>query len=200
MEPALRPALVLLATMLLAAPHAAFAQGSAAPSIVEEVPATEDDVAPGPPPPLPDLADPNGRAGTALNEPDERSGIPKSLRASGSRAGGPANELNPGGHTEAPAPPKGELVNVLAGRALFHGHYCGKGNRGEGIAPIDALDAACMRHDACYGTAGYSSCACDATLRREATLVSDDPSVPLETRRRALSVTQAAAAMACSQP
>ncbi|GAB6842739.1 hypothetical protein HNR00_003190 [Methylorubrum rhodinum] len=200
MEPALRPALVLLATMLLAAPQAALAQGSAAPSIVEEVPATEDDVAPGPPPPLPDLADPNGRAGTALNEPDERSGIPKSLRASGSRAGGPANELNPGGRTEAPAPPKGELVNVLAGRALFHGHYCGKGNRGEGIAPIDALDAACMRHDACYGTAGYSSCACDATLRREATLVSDDPSVPLETRRRALSVTQAAAAMACSQP
>jgi hypothetical protein len=200
MEPALRPALVLLATMLLAAPQAAFAQGSAAPSIVEEVPATEDDVAPGPPPPLPDLADPNGRAGTALNEPDERSGIPKSLRASGSRAGGPANELNPGGRTEAPAPPRGELVNVLAGRALFHGHYCGKGNRGEGLAPIDALDAACMRHDACYGTAGYSSCACDATLRREATLVSDDPSVSLETRRRALSVTQAAAAMACSQP
>ncbi|KQT50511.1 hypothetical protein ASG52_06750 [Methylobacterium sp. Leaf456] len=195
----MRPAF-LLASILLALSPAAFAQGPAAGAIVEEVPATEDDTPPGPPPPLPDLADPNGRAGSALNEPDERSGIPKSLRASGSRAGGPANELNPGGRAEAPAPPKGELVNVLTGRALFHGNYCGKGNRGEGFPPIDALDAACMRHDACYGTAGYSSCACDTVLRREATTVSDDPAVPLETRRRALSVTQAAAAMECRQP
>ncbi len=187
--------------MLLAVPQAAFAQANPAPAIVEEErPATEDDVAPGPPPPLPDLADPNGRAGSALNEPDERSGIPKSLRASGSRSGGPANELNPSGRTEAPAPPKGELRNVLAGRELFHGNYCGKGNRGEDQPPIDALDAACMRHDACYGTAGYSSCDCDATLRREASAVSDDPSVPLETRRRALSVTQAAGAMECRTP
>ncbi|WP_342149497.1 phospholipase A2 family protein [Methylorubrum sp. SB2] len=195
----MRPAL-LFALSLLVLPQAALAQTAPAPAVVEEVPATEDDTPPGPPPPLPDLADPNGRAGSALNEPDERSGIPKSLRASGARSGGPANELNPSGRTEAPAPPKGELGNVLTGRALFHGNYCGKGNRGAGIAPIDALDTACMHHDTCYDTAGYSSCACDATLRREATAVSDDPAVPLETRRRALSVTQAAAAMECRQP
>lgn len=196
----MRPALLLLAATLLAVPQAVFAQATPAPTTVEAVPATEDDTPPGPPPPLPDLVDPNGRTGSALSEPDERSGIPKSLRASGSRAGGPANDLNPSGRAEAPAPPKGELVNVLTGRTLFHGNYCGKGNRGEDVPPIDALDTACMHHDACYGAAGYSSCACDATLRREATAVSDDPSVPLETRRRALSVTQAAGAMECRQP
>lgn len=196
----MRPALLLLAATLLAVPQAVFAQATSAPTIVEAVPATEDDTPPGPPPPLPDLVDSNGRTGSALSEPDERSGIPKSLRASGSRAGGPANDLNPSGRSEAPAPPKGELVNVLTGRTLFHGNYCGKGNRGEDVPPIDALDTACMHHDACYGAAGYSSCACDATLRREATAVSDDPSVPLETRRRALSVTQAAGAMECRQP
>lgn len=195
----MRPILVSLALLLLAAPLAV-PQAVSAQTMVEERPATEDDVRPGPPPPLPDLADPNGRAGSALNEPDEGSGIPKSLRASGSRAGGPANELNPGGRAEAPAPPKGDLGRVVAGEALFHGNYCGKGSRGEGLPPIDALDAACMRHDACYDAAGTSACACDATLRREATAVSDDPSVPLETRRRALSVTQATAAMACRQP
>ena len=32
----------------------------------------------------------------------------------------------------------------------------------------DDLDAACMRHDACYDAAGYRSCACDRTLRDEA--------------------------------
>lgn len=192
----MRPALLLIGLIFLVPLQAVSAQPS-----IEEVPASEETGArPGPPPPLPDLADPNARAGTALNEPDESSGIPKSLRASGSKAGGPANELNPGGRAEAPAPPKGDLQRVVAGRELFHGNYCGKGQRGEGLAPIDALDAACMRHDACYGTAGYSSCNCDATLRREATAVSDDPSVSLETRRRALSVTQATAAMECRQP
>lgn len=164
-------------------------------------PSTEDEEPrPGPPPPLPDVSDPNGRAGGALNEPDERSDIPKTLRSSGSKAGGPANDLNPGGRAEAPAPPKGELGQVIAGKELFHGNYCGKGQRGEGLPPTDDLDAACMRHDACYDTAGYSSCACDATLKREASVVSDSPKVTLEVRRRALSVIEATAAMDCRAP
>ena len=154
----------------------------------------------GPPPTLPDLSDPNSKAGEALNEPGERSGIPKALRASGSRAGGPANELNPGGRAEPPAPPKGDLGRVVAGTELFHGNYCGKGQRGEGLPPTDDLDAACMRHDACYDAAGYSSCACDATLKREASVVSDSPRSSLEVRRRALSVIEAAAAMECRSP
>ena len=114
--------------------------------------------------------------------------------------GGPANDLNPGGRAEAPAPPKGDFAEVVAGRELYHGNYCGKGQRGEGLPPTDALDAACMRHDACYDAAGYSSCACDATLRREAAAVSDSPDAALEVRRRALSVTEATAAMACRTP
>lgn len=155
---------------------------------------------PGPPPPLPDISDPNGRAGEALNEPGERSGIPKALRSSGSKAGGPANDLNPSGRAEAPAPPKGDLGRVIAGKELFHGNYCGTGQRGEGLPPTDALDAACMRHDACYDTAGYRSCACDAALKREASAISDSPNAALEVRRRALSVIEAATAMACRTP
>jgi hypothetical protein len=195
----LRPSiLVLLGLAFLAWPQGVLAQVA-----TTEVPATSieaDEPQPGPPPPLPELSDPNARAGEALNEPGERSGIPKALRSSASKAGGPANDLNPGGHAETPAPPKGDLGKVVAGQELFHGNYCGKGQRGEGLPPTDALDAACMHHDACYDTAGYSSCACDAALRREAATVSDSPDATLEVRRRALSVTEATAAMACRTP
>lgn len=193
----MRPSLLaLLGLLLVACPTASLAQGAPDGPATVEV----EEPRPGPPPPLPDLSDPNGRAGEALNEPGERSGIPKALRASGSRAGGPANELNPGGRAEPPAPPKGDLGRVVAGQALFHGNYCGKGQRGEGLPPTDDLDAACMRHDACYDAAGYSSCACDATLKREASRVSDSPNASLEVRRRALSVSEAAVAMDCRSP
>jgi hypothetical protein len=191
------PVLATLALLIASCPHASWAQGAQeAPAATIEV----EEPRPGPPPPLPDLSDPNGKAGQALNEPDERSGIPKALRSSGSRAGGPANELNPGGRAEAPVPPKGDLGRVVAGEELFHGNYCGKGQRGEGLPPTDGLDAACMRHDACYDTAGYHSCACDAALKREATVVADSPNASLEVRRRALSVVEAAAAMDCRAP
>ncbi|MCJ2137268.1 hypothetical protein MKK69_25025 [Methylobacterium sp. J-026] len=190
--------LVLLGLSLLACPQSLKAQGA-----TDEVASTTieaDAPRPGPPPPLPDLSDPNGRAAEALNEPGERSGIPKALRSSASKAGGPANDLNPSGQAEAPASLKGDLGKVVTGKELFHSNYCGKGQRGEGLPPIDALDAACMHHDACYDTAGYSSCACDAVLRREAGAISDDPDAPLETRRRALSVTEATTAMDCRRP
>jgi hypothetical protein len=186
----------LLGLLLAAFPHSVMAQGSQeAPTATVEV----EEPLPGPPP-LPDLSDPNGKAAEALNEPGERSGIPKVLRSSGSRAGGPANDLNPGGRAEASAPPKGDLGRVIAGTELFHGNYCGKGQRGEGLPPTDDLDAACMRHDACYDTAGYHSCACDAALKREATVVADGSSASLEVRRRALSVVEATAAMDCRAP
>ena len=188
--------LAFLGLMLMSSAHGVLAQAA-----IEQVPATDvGEIRPGPPPPLPDLTDPNARGGEALNEPGQQSGIPKALRASGSKAGGPANDLNPGGRIEAPAPPRGDLGNVIAGKELFHGNYCGKGQRGEGLAPTDTLDAACMRHDACYDTAGYSSCACDAALREEATIISDRPETPLEVRRRALSVIEATAAMECRSP
>lgn len=189
--------LATLGLLLLACPHPSMAQEvQETPTVTVEV----EEARPGPPPPLPELSDPNGKAAEALNEPGVRSGIPKVLRSSGSRAGGPANELNPGGRAEAPTTPKGDLGRVIAGKELFHGNYCGKGQRGEGLPPIDDLDAACMRHDACYDSAGYSSCACDAALRREAAAVSDGTGASLEVRRRALSVAEAATAMGCRNP
>lgn len=190
--------LIVLGLICLIHPHDLSAQVA-----VEEAPAAITEVEeprPGPPPPLPDLSDPNARTAEPLNEPGANSGIPKTLRGSGARAGGPANELNPGGQAEAPASPKGDLDKVVAGRALFHGNYCGKGQRGDGAPPIDELDAACMRHDTCYDASGHPSCACDAALKREASAVADSPRVSLEVRRRALSVVEATAAMACRTP
>ncbi len=184
----------MLGLLLVACPPASLAQGAQeAPAATVEV----EEPRPGPPP---DLSDPNSKAGEALNEPSERSGIPKVLRSSGSRAGGPANELNPGGRAEAPAPPKGDLGRVVAGQEPYHGNYCGKGQRGEGLPPTDELDAACMHHDACYDTAGYHSCACDTALKREASAVADGSNASLEVRRRALSVVEATAAMDCRTP
>ena len=83
--------IVLVTTLILA-------QGALA-QTVEEVPeaAEVESAPPGPPPPLPDMSDPNSRSGEALVEPDARSGIPKALRGSASKAGGPANDLNPSG-------------------------------------------------------------------------------------------------------
>lgn len=175
------------------------------PQTVPEAPAAaresaESPFPPGPPPPEPNLSEPNSRTGEAANEPGARSGIPKSLRNSGSSAGGPANDLNPGGAPEEAPLPRGSLSDVLTGRALFHGNYCGTGQRGEGMPPLDALDAACMRHDACYDAAGYRSCSCDRRLKREAGVVSERPDVAAEVRRRALSVVEAAEAMGCKAP
>jgi hypothetical protein len=149
---------------------------------------------------LPDLSDPNTRTGESANEPGASSSIPKALRSSASKAGGSANDLNPSGLPEGTPLPRGDLANVLTGRELFHGNYCGAGQRGEGLPPTDALDAACMHHDACYDTAGYRSCACDQTLKREASVVSEQPRVSLEVRRRALSVVEAAGVMDCRTP
>jgi hypothetical protein len=91
------------------------AQGALAQTLPEDQ-ATEsvDEVRPGPPPPLPDLSDPNSRTGEALAEPDARSGIPKVLRGSASKAGGPANELNPSGAPEWPAPMRWPRFEVSA--------------------------------------------------------------------------------------
>lgn len=188
-----RPFLALLGLLLAACPHPILAQ-----EVQDGPPSIEgSEDRRGPPP---ERSDPNERAGEAQTRPAERPAIPKTLRSSGSRAGGPANDLNPGGRAEEAAPPKGDLGRVVAGKELFHGNYCGKGQRGQGLPPIDDLDAACMRHDACYDAAGYSSCACDAALKREASTVSDSESASLEVRRRALSVIEATAAMECRAP
>lgn len=189
-----------LARSLLALTVAVLAAAQAPAQTVQPAPVEVEEPVPGPPPPLPDLTEPNSRAADTLDEPGARSAIPKSLRGSGSQAGGPANDLNPSGRPEGPTSPRGELGNVLTGAELFHGNYCGAGQRGEGLPPIDDLDAACQRHDACFDAAASRSCACNAVLKREAAAVSERPRVALEVRRRALSVVQAAEVMPCTAP
>lgn len=57
-----------------------------------------------------------------------------------------------------------------------HGHYCGVGNSQAGEEPVDALDRACMEHDACANVpAGLPVCTCHRALIRAASAVAADP-------------------------
>ena len=76
--------------------------------------------------------------------------IPSFLRASPSRAGGSANELNTGDSRATEKLPGGDVVATVTGRDLYHGNFCGHGNRGNDKNPTDTLDAACKRHDECF--------------------------------------------------
>jgi hypothetical protein len=66
-------------------------------------------------------------------------------------------------------------------KILIHGNYCGPGNNAP-LPPIDALDAACARHDACTPNGGLPSQACNLRLQQEATLISRDPRQPQDLR------------------
>jgi hypothetical protein len=184
----LRELAVLVAGLLVAS--AALAQAPLPPA---------GDTVPPAPGLFPSSPQPDGSARPASDD-DPKASIPSVLRGSGSKAGGPANELNPSGRPETPVGPKGDLAGVLSKRELFHGNYCGAGQRAEGLPPTDALDAACQRHDACFDAAGHPSCECNKTLMREAAAVADDRSLTPEVRRRALSVVQAADLMECQAP
>jgi hypothetical protein len=86
------------------------------------------------------------------------------------------------------------------GELVFHGNYCGTGNRA-GSDPIDALDVACMRHDACTPTGGVQNCACNARLAKEAGAVARDSRQPAELRSLAtLTATAATAGMVLCMP
>ena len=69
-------------------------------------------------------------------------------------------------------------------KMLIHGNYCGPGNNAP-LPPIDALDAACARHDACTPQGGLPSEACNLRLQREAERISRDPRTPEEERAMA---------------
>ena len=81
------------------------------------------------------------------------------------------------------------------GLTLIHGNYCGVGERPGG--PIDALDVACMHHDACTPTGRLPTCDCNARLRDEAALVARDPRQPTELQSLASMVAAAATVMLC---
>lgn len=81
---------------------------------------------------------------------------------------------------------------------LLHGNYCGPGNKAP-KPPIDALDAACDRHDACTPSGGLPSPACNARLQRDADLIANDPRQPDDLRALA-GVVSAGVALLPSAP
>jgi hypothetical protein len=82
--------------------------------------------------------------------------------------------------TPAPAEPP----SIGGQKTLVHGNYCGPGNNAP-LPPIDALDAACARHDACTPGHGMPSPRCNARLRREADAIARDPRQPPDLRAMA---------------
>ena len=46
----------------------------------------------------------------------------------------------------------------------IYGNFCGPGHGDPNKTPIDAVDAACMAHDACYDATNYFNCGCDRAL------------------------------------
>ena len=81
---------------------------------------------------------------------------------------------------------------------LMHGHYCGPGNDGMDVAPIDALDAACRKHDACTPDGDLPSCGCNRALKRDAGRVAASPREPQDLRAVAGLVAGATDLMLCS--
>ena len=83
--------------------------------------------------------------------------------------------------------------------ALFHGNYCGPGNRGNNPPPVDALDRACMHHDACSPPVGegLAPCSCNERLHNEASAVARSPRTPDDVRITADFVAEGAKALAC---
>ena len=67
---------------------------------------------------------------------------------------------------------------------LVHGNYCGFGNNAP-LAPVDALDAACARHDACTPDGDLPTKACNARLEREAATIANDLRQPGDVRTMA---------------
>ncbi|CAO4135430.1 hypothetical protein OFEAOIEE_LOCUS3173 [Methylorubrum extorquens] len=61
-----------------------------------------------------------------------------------------------------------------APKMLVHGNYCGPGNNAP-LAPVDALDRACARHDACTPDGALPSKACNLRLQVDAERVAQDP-------------------------
>jgi len=79
-------------------------------------------------------------------------------------------------------------------KILIHGNYCGPGNNAP-LPPIDALDAACARHDACTPNGGLPSQACNLRLQKEADAISRDPRQSDELRAMAGLVSAGASMM-----
>ncbi|WP_375454531.1 hypothetical protein [uncultured Methylobacterium sp.] len=92
-------------------------------------------------------------------------------------------------------------IDARRGAFLIHGNFCGPGNRGPGHPPIDALDLACARHDACTpdrASGRLPHCACNDRLRVEAGRVARDPGTPRSVRETARFIADGADALPCA--
>jgi hypothetical protein len=79
------------------------------------------------------------------------------------------------------APAMAQSAPTAKPTILIHGNYCGPGNNAP-LAPIDALDAACARHDACTPDDALPTKACNLRLEREAAAIANDPRQPQDLR------------------
>ncbi len=151
--------------------------------------------------PLPDENSPTGAlqydAPVAAQTPDKP--LIPSFQRKPNRAGGPANELNTGDYRAREQLPGGDVAAAVTGADLFHGNFCGRGNRGDELVSTDPLDEVCKRHDACFDRTNRS-CGCNEELRQEAYRVSELKTVSRELRARAASIVQAAPAIPCRAP
>ena len=90
----------------------------------------------------------------------------------------------------------GDVHALRRGPLLLHGNFCGIGGH-PGLEPVDALDAACMRHDACTRTGSLPSCACDERLEREARVIADNPATTAELKALAVATAASMAILVC---
>ena len=136
---------------------------------------------------------------------------PRSESPAPRREGAPSRSAplpRPAPQDEAPVPLErpGEAEPPISERPptrntrLYHGNYCGAGDNGPGLPPIDELDEVCMRHDQCYEQAGRPSCACDRALATGALVIANSSRFSRDLRARAASVAEAGQLMTCSQP
>lgn len=77
---------------------------------------------------------------------------------------------------------------------MLYGNYCGPGNNAP-LPPVDALDAACARHDACTPDGALASKACNFRLQQEAARLAQDPRQPDNLKAMAGVVSMGAALM-----
>ena len=91
-------------------------------------------------------------------------------------------------------PVSAQTAGHTARAVLIHGNYCGPGNNAP-AAPVDALDAACARHDACTPDGGLATKACNLRLQKEADAISRDPRQSDELRAMAGLVSAGASMM-----
>lgn len=80
----------------------------------------------------------------------------------------------------------------------IHGNYCGYGrvNGDFRLPPVDALDAACKAHDACYMRIP-DHCACDNQLRVTASRIAQEKGVPAKVKHKAGLISESVSISLC---